>query len=100
MSRMKEKFDRADFGRCPKLSCDYPLVPIAVTPHKSAKTYCYACRELYRPQCAWKTPSADIGVPFAPAFMLEYPALRARFMTDVGAEESSESAAEPASDSA
>jgi casein kinase II subunit beta len=54
LKEIRQSFERADFGRCPRISCaGYPLLPIGLDdkPRRSlCHCFCGACRELYRPQ--------------------------------------------------
>ncbi|KAK2742558.1 casein kinase 2 regulatory subunit [Myotisia sp. PD_48] len=54
LTKMLEKYKRADFGKCPRVLCDqHPLLPMGqsdVAGVKPVKLYCAKCEDIYNPK--------------------------------------------------
>ncbi|KAF5393567.1 hypothetical protein D9757_000069 [Collybiopsis confluens] len=81
LSKMVEKYKRAEFGRCPRVMCQLqPLLPVGLTDipyEKSVKLYCGRCEDLYSPKSSrhGSIDGAYFGTTFAHLLFLVYPTL-------------------------
>jgi casein kinase II subunit beta len=76
LALMREKFEAAEFGRCPRYHCrNQCLLPIGESqlPSKhSAKAFCPKCGDLYAPENVM-VDGAHFGTAFPHLFLVEYP---------------------------
>ncbi|KAF8903720.1 casein kinase II, regulatory subunit [Gymnopilus junonius] len=81
LSKMLDKYKRADFGRCPRVLCaSQPLLPVGLTDipyEKSVKLYCGRCEDLYSPKSSrhGSIDGAYFGTTFPHLLYLVYPTL-------------------------
>ncbi|KIK65316.1 hypothetical protein GYMLUDRAFT_70433 [Collybiopsis luxurians FD-317 M1] len=81
LSKMIEKYKRAEFGRCPRVMCQLqPLLPVGLTDvpyEKSVKLYCGRCEDLYSPKSSrhGSIDGAYFGTTFPHLLFLVYPTL-------------------------
>ncbi|KAF8813514.1 hypothetical protein BYT27DRAFT_7181070 [Phlegmacium glaucopus] len=81
LTKMLDKFKRADFGRCPRVLCaSQPLLPVGLTDipyEKSVKLYCGRCEDLYSPKSSrhGSIDGAYFGTTFPHLLFLVYPTL-------------------------
>ncbi|KAG6829676.1 hypothetical protein H0H87_010516 [Tephrocybe sp. NHM501043] len=81
LTKMLEKYKRADFGRCPRVFCQLqPLLPVGLTDvpyEKSVKLYCGRCEDLYSPKSTrhGSIDGAYFGTTFPHLLFLVYPTL-------------------------
>ncbi|KAG5650790.1 hypothetical protein H0H81_011041 [Sphagnurus paluster] len=81
LTKMLEKYKRADFGRCPRVLCQLqPLLPVGLTDvpyEKSVKLYCGRCEDLYSPKSTrhGSIDGAYFGTTFPHLLFLVYPTL-------------------------
>jgi len=81
LTKMLDKFKRADFGRCPRVFCSsQPLLPVGLTDipyEKSVKLYCGRCEDLYSPKSSrhGSIDGAYFGTTFPHLLFLVYPTL-------------------------
>ncbi|PPQ81827.1 hypothetical protein CVT26_009915, partial [Gymnopilus dilepis] len=81
LSKMLDKYKRADFGRCPRVLCSsQPLLPVGLTDipyEKSVKLYCGRCEDLYSPKSSrhGSIDGAYFGTTFPHLLFLVYPTL-------------------------
>ncbi|KAI0050528.1 hypothetical protein FA95DRAFT_1637935 [Auriscalpium vulgare] len=81
LSKMLEKFKKADFGRCPRVLCQsQPLLPSGLTDvpyEKSVKLYCGRCEDIYSPKSSrhGSIDGAYFGTSFPHLLFLVYPSL-------------------------
>ncbi|KAG6848422.1 hypothetical protein H0H93_000312 [Arthromyces matolae] len=81
LTKMIEKYKRADFGRCPRVFCQLqPLLPVGLTDipyEKSVKLYCGRCEDLYSPKSTrhGSIDGAYFGTTFPHLLFLVYPSL-------------------------
>jgi len=81
LSKMLEKYKKADFGRCPRVLCQsQPLLPVGLTDvpfEKSVKLYCGRCEDIYSPKSSrhGSIDGAYFGTSFPHMFFLAYPHL-------------------------
>ncbi|KIM39285.1 hypothetical protein M413DRAFT_447230 [Hebeloma cylindrosporum] len=81
LTKMLEKYKRADFGRCPRVLCaSQPLLPVGLTDipyEKSVKLYCGRCEDLYSPKSSrhGSIDGAYFGTTFPHLLFLVYPTL-------------------------
>jgi len=81
LTKMLDKFKRADFGRCPRVLCAaQPLLPVGLTDipyEKSVKLYCGRCEDLYSPKSSrhGSIDGAYFGTTFPHLLFLVYPTL-------------------------
>lgn len=78
---MHEKFQNADFGRCPRVYCQgQPGLPVGLSDLPrcySVNIYCPRCQELYYPRASkhGNIDGAFFGTTFAHLFLLQNPDL-------------------------
>jgi hypothetical protein len=76
-----EKYQRGDFGQCPRVLCNFAkLAPVAVsdkTDVACVQTYCPSCREIYKPanRKHMSLDGAYFGTSFAHILFMVHPAL-------------------------
>jgi casein kinase II subunit beta len=81
MLGMHEKFQNADFGRCPRVYCQgQPGLPVGLSDLPrcySVNIYCPRCQELYYPRASkhGNIDGAFFGTTFAHLFLLQNPDL-------------------------
>ncbi|KAK7045573.1 Phosphatidylinositol 4-kinase LSB6 [Paramarasmius palmivorus] len=81
LSKMVEKYKRAEFGRCPRVLChSQPLLPVGLTDipyEKSVKLYCGRCEDIYSPKSSrhGSIDGAYFGTTFPHLLFLVYPTL-------------------------
>ncbi|KAF8151036.1 casein kinase II, regulatory subunit [Crassisporium funariophilum] len=81
LTKMLDKFKRADFGRCPRVLCaSQPLLPVGLTDipyEKSVKLHCGRCEDLYSPKSSrhGSIDGAYFGTTFPHLLFLVYPTL-------------------------
>ncbi|KAJ3830576.1 casein kinase II, regulatory subunit [Lentinula raphanica] len=81
LTKMIEKYRRAEFGRCPRVLCQpQPLLPVGLTDipyEKSVKLYCGRCEDLYSPKSSrhGSIDGAYFGTTFPHLLFLVYPTL-------------------------
>ncbi|KAF9048831.1 casein kinase II, regulatory subunit [Panaeolus papilionaceus] len=81
LTKMLEKYKRADFGRCPRVLCaSQALLPVGLTDipyEKSVKLYCGRCEDLYSPKSSrhGSIDGAYFGTTFPHLLFLVYPTL-------------------------
>ncbi|EIN03990.1 casein kinase subunit II beta [Punctularia strigosozonata HHB-11173 SS5] len=81
LSKMLDKYKRADFGRCPRVFCQsQPLLPVGLTDvpyEKSVKLYCGRCEDIYSPKSSrhGSIDGAYFGTTFPHLMFLVYPHL-------------------------
>ncbi|KAI0956518.1 hypothetical protein AcV7_006900 [Taiwanofungus camphoratus] len=81
LSKMLEKYKKADFGRCPRVLCQsQPLLPVGLTDvpyEKSVKLYCARCEDIYSPKSSrhGSIDGAYFGTSFPHLLFLVYPSL-------------------------
>ncbi|KAJ3811238.1 casein kinase II, regulatory subunit [Lentinula lateritia] len=97
LTKMIEKYKRAEFGRCPRVMCQLqPLLPVGLTDipyEKSVKLYCGRCEDLYSPKSSrhGSIDGAYFGTTFPHLLFLVYPTLipPKTGQTDIGASSTS-----------
>ncbi|KAJ4466547.1 casein kinase II, regulatory subunit [Lentinula aciculospora] len=97
LTKMIEKYRRAEFGRCPRVMCQLqPLLPVGLTDtpyEKSVKLYCGRCEDLYSPKSSrhGSIDGAYFGTTFPHLLFLVYPTLipPKTGSTDIGASSTS-----------
>ena len=76
MAQMKDKYEKAVFGRCPRFSCKgTKVIPMGQTLHMrrhSVKMYCPKCADIYRPPPEFTLDGAHFGPAFPHMFLSEY----------------------------
>ncbi|KAJ1399600.1 casein kinase II beta subunit, partial [Ochromonadaceae sp. CCMP2298] len=81
MSKMHEKYQNADFGRCPRSLCQgQPVLPVGlsdVTREFSVEVFCPRCLETYHPRSSKHAnlDGAYFGTTFCHLFLLTHPEL-------------------------
>jgi len=81
LTKMLDKYKRADFGRCPRVLCaSQPLLPVGLTDipyEKSVKLFCGRCEDLYSPKSSrhGSIDGAYFGTTFPHLLYLVYPTL-------------------------
>ncbi|KAH9481893.1 Casein kinase II subunit beta-2 [Psilocybe cubensis] len=81
LTKMLDKYKRADFGRCPRVLCSsHPLLPVGLTDipyEKSVKLFCGRCEDLYSPKSSrhGSIDGAYFGTTFPHLLFLVYPTL-------------------------
>jgi len=81
LSKMLEKYKKADFGRCPRVLCQsQPLLPVCLTDapyEKSVKLFCGRCEDIYSPKSSrhGSIDGAYFGTSFPHLLYLVYPTL-------------------------
>jgi casein kinase II subunit beta len=81
LSKMLEKYKKADFGKCPRVMChSHPLLPMGlsdVANAKAVKLYCARCEDLYNPKSSRHATidGAFFGTSFHNILFQVYPAL-------------------------
>ncbi|KAF7966727.1 hypothetical protein HWV62_37243, partial [Athelia sp. TMB] len=81
LSKMLEKYKKADFGRCPRVLCQsQPLLPVGLTDapyEKSVKLFCGRCEDIYSPKSSrhGSIDGAYFGTSFPHLLYLVYPTL-------------------------
>lgn len=82
LAQMKKKFEKGEFGRCPRVNCEGQFVlPMGTTnkPRRhSAKMFCPRCHDIYVSPISAKFDGAHFGPAFPGLFLAEYPSLDAR----------------------
>ncbi|CAE6472815.1 unnamed protein product [Rhizoctonia solani] len=79
LSKMLEKYKKADFGRCPRVMCQsQPLLPCGLTDvpyEKAVKLYCPRCEDLYSPKSSrhGSIDGAYFGTTFPHMLLMGYP---------------------------
>ncbi|KAG8745627.1 casein kinase 2 regulatory subunit, partial [Ceratobasidium sp. 428] len=79
LSKMLEKYKKADFGRCPRVLCQsQPLLPCGLTDvpyEKAVKLYCPRCEDLYSPKSSrhGSIDGAYFGTTFPHMLLMGYP---------------------------
>ncbi|CCC70955.1 hypothetical protein NCAS_0G00680 [Naumovozyma castellii] len=79
LQKMLDKFKDADFGRCPRVYCNYqPLLPVGLhdTPGMDCvKLYCASCEDLYIPKSMRHSciDGAFFGTSFPGMFLQAFP---------------------------
>ncbi|CCE62185.1 hypothetical protein TPHA_0C00280 [Tetrapisispora phaffii CBS 4417] len=79
LQSMLEKYKDADFGRCPRVYCNFqPLLPMGlydVPGMDSVKLYCPSCEDLYLPKSSRHNTvdGAYFGTSFAGMFLHTFP---------------------------
>ncbi|KAJ3788453.1 casein kinase II, regulatory subunit [Lentinula aff. detonsa] len=97
LTKMIEKYRRAEFGRCPRVMCQpQPLLPVGLNDvpyEKSVKLYCGRCEDLYSPKSSrhGSIDGAFFGTTFPHLLFLVYPTLIPPKIgpTDIGASSTS-----------
>ena len=78
---MNDKYQSADFGRCPRVYCQgQPTLPVGLSDAQRnypVNVYCPRCQELYYPRSTKQAglDGAYFGTTFAHMFLLTYPEL-------------------------
>lgn len=81
MLYMHEKFQSADFGRCPRTYCQgQPVLPVGLSDlprNYSVNVFCPRCQEIYYPRSSKHAniDGAYFGTTFSNLFLLQYPNL-------------------------
>ncbi|KAH3900208.1 related to Casein kinase II subunit beta' [Saccharomycodes ludwigii] len=81
LEKMYTKYKDADFGRCPRVFCNYqPLLPIGLHDQPDmdyVKLYCPSCEDLYTPKSSRHSTidGAFFGTSFPGMFLQQYPQL-------------------------
>ncbi|KAK4105996.1 hypothetical protein N658DRAFT_481956 [Parathielavia hyrcaniae] len=81
LSKMLEKYKKADFGKCPRVMCNsHPLLPMGlsdVPSLKPVKLYCARCEDTYNPKSSRHASidGAYFGTSFHNILFQVYPAL-------------------------
>ncbi|KAL3427795.1 casein kinase II subunit beta-2 [Phlyctema vagabunda] len=81
LTKMLEKYKKADFGKCPRVMCKaHPLLPMgqADNPNvKAVKLYCARCEDIYNPKSSRHSAidGAYFGTSFHNIIFQVYPAL-------------------------
>jgi len=81
LSKMLDKYKKADFGRCPRVLCQsQPLLPVGLTDapyEKSVKLFCGRCEDIYSPKSSrhGSIDGAYFGTSFPHLLYLVYPTL-------------------------
>ncbi|KAF4596659.1 Casein kinase II subunit beta [Pleurotus pulmonarius] len=81
LTKMIDKYKRAEFGRCPRVLCQLQaLLPVGLTDipyEKSVKLYCGRCEDLYSPKSSrhGSIDGAYFGTTFPHLLFLVYPTL-------------------------
>ena len=89
MQRMFEKYQEAEFGRCPRVNCHgQSCLPVGLSDQQRnypVNIYCPKCQELYYPRSTKQAglDGAFFGTTFAHMFLLSYPELIPRKPTSV-----------------
>ncbi|GAB5369001.1 hypothetical protein AAMO2058_001367600 [Amorphochlora amoebiformis] len=84
LERMRLKYERGDFGACPRALCKGArLLPCGITDQprlRPVKSYCPSCRELYhvRVRHAATLDGSFFGTTFPHMFLLKFPHYQAR----------------------
>ncbi|KAH9821907.1 casein kinase II, regulatory subunit [Melampsora americana] len=79
LSKMLDKFKKADFGRCPRVLCyTQPLLPVGLSdsPYsKAVKLYCPRCEDIYSPKSSrhGAIDGAYFGTTFPHMLFMVYP---------------------------
>jgi len=81
LSKMLDKYKKADFGKCPRVFChSHPLLPMGQTDvpsQKAVKLYCVRCEDVYNPKSSRHAAidGAYFGTSFHNIMFQVYPAL-------------------------
>lgn len=81
LSKMIEKYKKADFGRCPRVLCyGQALLPLGLSDlsyQKAVKLYCPRCEDLYSPKSSrhGAIDGAYFGSTFAHMLFMVYPGM-------------------------
>ncbi|WVF68559.1 hypothetical protein IAT40_003328 [Kwoniella sp. CBS 6097] len=79
LSKMLEKYRKADFGRCPRVYCySQPLLPVGLSDipyQKAVKLYCPRCEDIYSPKSNrhGSIDGAYFGTTFPHMLFMVYP---------------------------
>ena len=77
LNQMQKKYERAEFGRCPRVHCEnQALLPMGTTNRPKrhcAKLFCPKCCDIYVPQSEVKVDGAHFGPAFPHIFLSEFP---------------------------
>ncbi|CCD25395.1 casein kinase 2 regulatory subunit CKB2 NDAI_0F00760 [Naumovozyma dairenensis CBS 421] len=79
LQKMLDKYKDADFGRCPRVYCNYqPLLPVGLHDQPGidcVKLYCPSCEDLYVPKSSRHSSidGAFFGTSFPGMFLQAYP---------------------------
>lgn len=78
LSAMHEKYKEVDFGRCPRVFCGQPCLPVGTSDiprNGSIKMYCPKCEDVYFPRCKYQSnmDGSYIGTTFPHLYMMAYP---------------------------
>lgn len=79
MSRMHEKYQNVDFGRCPRSFCQgQPVLPVGlsdITRECAVEVFCPRCHEAYHPRSSRHSnlDGAYFGTTFCHLFLLTHP---------------------------
>ncbi|WWC73576.1 uncharacterized protein I206_107548 [Kwoniella pini CBS 10737] len=79
LSKMLEKYRKADFGRCPRVYCyQQPLLPVGLSDipyQKAVKLYCPRCEDIYSPKSNrhGSIDGAYFGTTFPHMLFMVYP---------------------------
>ncbi|RKP08567.1 casein kinase II, regulatory subunit, partial [Thamnocephalis sphaerospora] len=88
LSKMLEKYKKAEFGRCPRVLCNgQAVVPVGLSdlPYsKAVKLYCTRCQDIYTPKSTRHAAmdGAYFGTTFAHMLFMVYPHLVPRPTTE------------------
>ncbi|RCI11245.1 hypothetical protein L249_7311 [Ophiocordyceps polyrhachis-furcata BCC 54312] len=81
LTKMLDKYKKAEFGKCPRVNChSHPLLPTGTTDNpncKPVKLYCARCEDLYNPKSSRHAAidGAYFGTSFHNILFQVYPAL-------------------------
>ncbi|XP_044779500.1 suppressor-of-stellate-like protein [Drosophila simulans] len=77
---MRLKYERGDFGVCPKFYCKgQKALPVGLSDgwgHSTVKIYCPSCRDVFKPRSRPKLDGGMFGTSFPHLFFMELPMLR------------------------
>lgn len=79
MEQMFDKFRKADFGRCPRVSCrGQPVLPVGLSDvprHDQVKIFCPSCQEVYVPKSSRQgsLDGAYFGTTFSHLMLMCHP---------------------------
>jgi len=88
LSKMLDKYKKAEFGRCPRVLCyTQPLLPVGLSdvPHsKTVKLYCPKCEDIYSPKSSRHAAldGAYYGTSFPHMLFQVYPNLMPQKSTE------------------
>lgn len=82
INQVKEKYNRREYGFCPRISCNKePLLPIGITSElkkNRVKGFCPKCRSVYRPNPVVEIDGGFFG-PNCPHILVEELNLRGKY---------------------